>query len=166
MIRNDKGATIMDSKKLVVYYSRSGTTRQVAEMIASRLKCDVEGIQDVRSRKGLFGWLRSGREASRRQLPEIKPTVKDPGQYDLVVLGTPVWASAMSSPLRTYVTRNTGKFKRLALLVTYGGTGLDQTLEGIKELCGQQPVAILALRTTEVRKGGHKQAVEEFVAKL
>jgi flavodoxin len=156
----------MDNKKLVVYYSRSGTTRRVAETIAAKLKCDVEGIQDVRSRKGLFGWLRSGREAGRRTLPEIRPTVEDPGQYDLVVLATPVWASSMSSPFRTYVTQNLGKFKRLAFLVTFGGRGFEQTLAGIKELCGQEPVATLTLRTNEVRKGSHTQAVEEFVAKL
>ena len=156
----------MEQKKLVVYYSRGGVTRQVAEMIAGKLKCDVEGIQDVRSRKGLFGWLRSGREAMRRQLPEIKPTVKDPGQYDLVVLGTPVWAGAMSSPLRTYITQNLGMFKRLAFFATFGGSGDDRALQGLTELCGRQPVATRTFQTTMVKEGKHTQAVEEFVARL
>jgi multimeric flavodoxin WrbA len=102
----------------------------------------------------------------RRQLPEIRPTVKDPGQYDLVVLGTPVWASAMSSPLRTYITQNQGKFKRVAFFVTFGGSGVDPTLQGIAELCGQRPVATQAFQTTAVKEGRHAPAVEEFVAKL
>ena len=90
-------------KILVVYYSRSSKTQRAAEEVAKNLGADIEGIQDVRSRKGLFGWLRSGSEAARGVLPAIKPTVKDPGQYDLVVLGTPIWASKMSSPLRTWL---------------------------------------------------------------
>lgn len=148
----------------MVYYSRGGTTRQVAELIAAKLKCDIEGIQDVRSRKGLFGWLRSGREAMRKTLPEIRPTAKDPGQYDVVVLGTPVWASSMASPLRTYLTQNKGKFKRVAFFVTFGGSGTEGTLQGMTELCGQQPVATQALRNAEVKGGRHTAAVETFVS--
>lgn len=156
----------MDHSQLVVYYSRGGTTRQVAEMVAAGLKCEIEGIQDVRSRKGLFGWLRSGREAMRHVLPEIRPTVKDPGQYDLVVLGTPVWASLMSSPLRTYITQNQGKFKRVAFFVTFGGGGADRALNDLAELCGQQPVATQAFKNTEVKAGRHSSAVEEFISRI
>ena len=156
----------MDSKRLVVYYSRGGVTRQVAETIAAKLKCDIEGIQDVRSRKGLFGWLRSGREAMRRVLPEISPTVRDPAQYDLVVLGTPVWGSLMSSPLRTYITQNQGKFKRVASFVTFGGSGADRALQDIADLCGQQPVATQAFRNSAVRAGSHASAVEEFISRV
>src|SRR5512136_2440098 len=117
----EKGDSVAEARKiLVVYYSRSGNTQRLCEDVAKELGADIEGIQDVKSRKGLFGWLRSGSEASRRKLPEIRPFGKDPAQYDLVVLGTPVWAGVMASPLRTWLNANKAKLKAVAFLTTSG----------------------------------------------
>lgn len=135
-------------------------------MVAARLKCEVEGIQDVRSRRGLFGWLRSGREAVRRELPAIRPTLKDPGEYELVVLGSPVWAGTVASPLRTYIAQNQGRFKRIAVFATCGGVDADRALQEIAELCGQRPLATRAFRNREVRAGTFASTVEEFAAAI
>ena len=47
---------------LVVYFSRTGHTRVLAEGIARALGADLEEIRDRTDRTGLLGWLRSGAE--------------------------------------------------------------------------------------------------------
>jgi flavodoxin len=42
-------------KSLVVYYSRSGNTRFVAEQISEEIGADIEEIIDIKKRKGLLG---------------------------------------------------------------------------------------------------------------
>jgi flavodoxin len=42
-------------KTLVVYYSRTGTTRKVAEAIAGILRCDIEEVVDTKKRSGILG---------------------------------------------------------------------------------------------------------------
>ncbi|WP_430650081.1 flavodoxin family protein, partial [Bradyrhizobium liaoningense] len=77
-----------NARILVVYYSRTGTTRKVAQSLSAALSCDSEEITEAGSRKGIFGYLRSAVEA-RRQIPSrIAATVRDPSLYDLVVIGT------------------------------------------------------------------------------
>jgi flavodoxin len=83
-------------KSLVVFYSRSGKTKQVAEKITELLKADLEEVIDLKSRKGIFGWLSAGKDASKKNGATIAAIKKQPAQYDLVILGTPVWAGKMS----------------------------------------------------------------------
>ena len=86
-------------KALTVFYSRTGTTREVAESISQTLSCDVEEIVDTKKRGGPLGLLFSGRDASQKKLTVVRPPQKDPSLYDIVVIGTPVWAGNMSPAL-------------------------------------------------------------------
>jgi len=65
------GEKIVAKKILVVFYSRTGNTKKVGEAIAGELNCDTEQIMDVKSRMGIFGWLRSGREAMKEVIAPI-----------------------------------------------------------------------------------------------
>jgi len=79
------------SKVLVVYYSRTGATRRLAEALANALQADIEPITDRENRSGIFGYLRSVAESLQKRGASITPMNTDPASYDLVVVGTPVW---------------------------------------------------------------------------
>ena len=83
-------------KALVVYYSRSGVTRKVAQALAAALGAEIEEIVDTKDRSGAGGWLKAGADASLKRLTAIQPMTKDPAGYDLVVIGTPVWGWTMT----------------------------------------------------------------------
>jgi len=154
-------------KILLVYYSRSGTTKKVAEAIAAQLKCDTEEIQDVRSRKGLFGWLRSGREAMRRVLPPIRETTRDPGQYDLVIVGSPVWGSTMASPIRTWLDRQKPKLvNTVALFCTSGGADSGHALPDMGAYCACDSLANVSFKHSDVSSGRFADEVASFIADL
>jgi flavodoxin len=53
-------------KILVVYYSRSGTTRAVAKALSARLKSSFEEIVETRGHDGFLGYWRSIIEARRK----------------------------------------------------------------------------------------------------
>lgn len=57
-------------KVLVVYFSRTGTTRHLAESIARATHGEVEELRERRSRRGPLGWLRSGYEGTYRRSAE------------------------------------------------------------------------------------------------
>lgn len=78
-------------RSLVVYYSRTGNTRFVAENIADFLDADVEEVIDKSDRSGPIGWIKSGFHATLEVDTEIEKLEYSPSNYDLVVLGSPVW---------------------------------------------------------------------------
>jgi flavodoxin len=149
---------------LVVYYSRSGTTARIGRELAQALGADTEMIRDTRSRAGFFGWMRSGYEATTKVRPAIQPIEKDPANYDLVVLGTPVWAGTMASPMRTYIYQNHEKFKSVAFFCTQGAKTEQRAFKDMAALCGAAPVATLSVQHDVVVKGNYRDRLEKFVA--
>ena len=117
-------------KSLVVYYSRTGNARFVAETIAAEVGADIEEVIDLKKRSGPIGFLTGGSDARRGKETEISPTTKSPAEYDLIIVGTPVWASRPSPAIITYLKKNDLSGKKVALFFTHGGkkpTAFDET---------------------------------------
>jgi flavodoxin len=153
-------------KSLIVYYSRSGKTKKLSESISKEINCNLEEIVSKRGRNGTLGFLISGYEASRKKLAKIGDMKNDPSIYDLVIIGTPIWAGRMSSPVRTYITKNRDRFPKVAFFITHGGADAGKAMAELQELCGKKPVGTLAVRTTDVNQGKYLQNVKEFVAAI
>lgn len=148
---------------LVVYYSRTGYTREVATTIANRLGADVEEIRDVRSRRGIFGYWRSAREALKRVSAGIEPAVHVPRDYDIVALGTPVWAGHLCSPMRAYLAARGSELPRVAFFCTQGGSGAPKVLAEMAELTGKTPIATLVATDREIKQRACETALGDFV---
>ncbi len=146
-------------KILAVFYSRTGHTKKVAEEIANNLKADIEEIVDKKNRKGVLCYLSGGKDASTKKLTKIKVIKKEPSNYDLVIIGTPIWALAMTPAVRTYITNN--KFNKVAFFCTQGSSGAEKTFKEMEELT-KKPVAVLSLLTAEVGKEEYKKMVKGF----
>lgn len=152
-------------KIIVIYYSRTGHTRAVAEAIAVTCKAELEEICDVKNRNSFFGYFRSVREALKEQLTNIEPVDKILEEYDLAILGTPVWAGKVSSPMRTYISQHQGRFKRVAVFCTEGGSGGEKVIQQVTKLCESESVASLIITDRDFKHNIFQNKVDEF-AKL
>jgi len=144
-------------KILVVYYSRTGITKKLALYLADKLSCDIEEIFSAVDRRGAKGWALSGQEATEKTLTDIKPTVKNPADYDLIIIGTPIWSFNVASPVRTYLSQNKDKFKKVAFFCTEAGVGHQRAFKEMATLYGQQPVATLVLKSATTLSLGFVQ---------
>ncbi len=153
-------------KCLVAYYSRTGNTKKVAEEIANTLGCDTEEIKTKKDRKGVWGYLISGKEATQKKEAEILPLKRNPLNYDLIIIGTPVWGWTVSSPIRAYLSQNKKKFENLAFFCTCGGSGEQGTFNEMKKVCDIEPIATLGLKTKEVISGGYVFKIKEYIRKI
>lgn len=110
------------SNILCVYYSRTGRTEALMQEIAQELGCELVKLEDGVSRSGFVGWLRSGMQAMARKIPPVqKPETKLPlSEYDLVIIGTPVWAGRCSAPARSFLLQFGEELKEAAYVITRG----------------------------------------------
>lgn len=93
------------SNILCVYYSRTGTTRAVAEKVAEILEAEVVEISDGKNRAGTMGFFRSGLDAMRKTPEPLGAFAsrRPLSDYEQVILATPVWAGRCSSVMRSFL---------------------------------------------------------------
>ena len=120
-------------KALVVYYSRTGNTRAAAKEIASALNADVEELDDGVDRKGLIGWLKAGRDGMKKAKVKLKPLKHNPAEYDLIVVGSPVWGGNITPAVRTFLAENNLAGKKVALFCTTGSPTPGEAITNMKE---------------------------------
>lgn len=149
-----------------MYYSRTGTTRTVAEAIRSQTGWDVDPIVDTRDRSGIRGYARSLLDSILARNTRLKPPQRSPGDYDLVVIGTPVWGGKVSTPVRSYLAEHADELRDVALFATCGGAGSDRVLREMAHLAGKRPLATMAAREVDVKRGNHIAAVTELVDEI
>lgn len=150
-------------KTLVVYYSRTGNTREVAQDIARELNCDLEEIKDTQNRSGIIGWLKSAYQASRDKFTRIKDLEKNPADYDLVIIGTPVWAFKPAVPVSTFLKEYRDQLKNVAFFCTLGSSGFESTMDTMSKLCGREPVQTMKITTDEIKEKTCDCKIDPFV---
>ena len=131
------------SKKLVAFFSASGTTKKVAQMIAEEVKADLFEIEP--------------------KVPYTKPDLDwmDMSSYDEILLGFPIWWYVAPTIINTFLEAYDFSGKKIVLFATSGGSGFGNT---VKELQSSAPDAVI----TEGRllNRGTKQEISEWVNSL
>jgi flavodoxin len=155
-------AALAQKKVLVVYYSRTGNTKRVASDIARVLNADIEQVVDKKDRSGLRGFLIAGKDSIRENLTEIEPVKYDPALYDLVVLGTPVWAGHMTPALRTYITATRTQLKQIAVFTTSGSTKPDKIVQKMESLAGKKAVSSIGFFSADFKEDNKVQYNEKL----
>ncbi|HEX2956776.1 MAG TPA: flavodoxin [Chitinispirillaceae bacterium] len=152
-------------KILVVYYSKTGTTKKLAQRLCAEFKADGEELVDKKKRSGLIGWLIGGRDAMKRVPTEIESTRKNPADYDVVLIGGPLWGFKGIAPAsRTFLLQNKDKIKRVAFFMTRGGkTSSDPALNELKDVYGKTVIATLDIRQAELNKPETDEQIKTFV---
>ncbi|MCX8015553.1 MAG: hypothetical protein N2748_05985 [candidate division WOR-3 bacterium] len=141
---------------LIAFYSKTGNTKIVAEAIAENFKrlslnnaltVSVEEIIDMKNRSGILGWLKAGRDAIRKKLTTIAEPKFNPINFEIVILGTPIWAGMPSPAIRTYLSKYCSQLKKIAFFATSKYQNI-KILDELSKLCQPTPL-ISYLNITE-----------------
>jgi len=119
-------------KTLVIYYTRTGNAKFIAETIAAELGADIEEVIDLKSLQGKLAFISAGRDAMRGKETEIAQTKRTPTDYDLIIIGQPVWAGSPTPAIRTYMNKNDLSGRKVALF--FSDSNLGQAIEKTKAL--------------------------------
>lgn len=138
-------------KVLVVYYSRTGSTRKIAQDIAKQMDADLEEISDQKKRTGLLGFVLGGRDAMTKKETCISGMRKNPAEYDLVILGSPIWGGNITPALRTYINQYGDSIRSTAFFFSSGGKMPDQVLEKLSVILKEKPVAVTGLSLSDIK---------------
>lgn len=125
-------------KRLVVYFSASGTTKKVAEKLAVVANADIYEIRPmVPYTKEDLNWMdkksRSSIEMNDKSIrPEIVKDNLNISSYDTILLGFPIWWYVAPTIINTFLESYNFSGKRIILFATSGGSGFGNTVKELK----------------------------------
>lgn len=110
-------------KKLIVFYSFEGNTKLMAEAMAETIGADLLEIRPKKElkSKGFSKYLWGGSQVFMKKKPELMPLEVNPEDYDLIIIGTPVWAWTYTPPIATLLSTVSFKGKIIGLYSCHGG---------------------------------------------
>lgn len=155
------------SKGLVAYFSASGNTKKIAEMIAEEGGFDLHEIAPEKEyTKADLNWMdkksRSSVEMNDKAFrPAIKKSDLDISGYDKILIGFPIWWYVAPTIINTFLEAYDFAGKQVILFATSGGSGFGNT---VKELQPSAP-------DTEITEGKlfnnvSRQDISEWVKQL
>ena len=162
-------------KALVVFHSSSGNTKKVAQAIGEALSADVEQIRPVKpfhvdiKGRGLGNFVNISRAAlggMTARTASIEAAQHDPADYDLILIGTPVYANSLPAPVRAYIKQYRPKFKEVAFFCTGEDPDNEHIFELLEEACGKTPCMSFPFHAPKVRADEFHSQVEAFIGRL
>jgi flavodoxin len=126
------------SKRLVAYFSASGVTAKVAEMLADAVGADIHEIRPkVPYTKADLNWMdqnsRSSVEMRNKAFrPEMAEDHIQMDDYDVVFLGFPIWWYVAPTIINTFLESHDFSGKKIILFATSGGSKFGKTIEELK----------------------------------
>jgi len=121
-------------KKAVIFYSYEGNTKFMAESIAKEIEADLIELKpkNEKKSKGFMKYFWGGRAVMRNIKPELLPLNKDIQEYDVLFIGTPVWAFSYAPALNSFLSENQFIGKKIGLFCCHGG-GKGNVFKNMKE---------------------------------
>jgi flavodoxin len=150
-----------EMKTLIVYYTLSGNSRFVAETIAAELGADIEEVIDLKRRQGKLAFLSNGRDAGQGKETEIAPVKKNPKEYDLVIIGGPIWNKSPTPAIRTYLDKTDLSGKKVGFFLSDSGFGLSDALKKTRALTPNS--TILDDLALSARDFAHKEETKKKI---
>lgn len=126
-----------NTSSLVVYFSRTGTTRRAAEEIGRLTGAALVELEAAEPYPSSYEATlsRAQRELNAGARPALTTTIADMDQYDTIYLGYPIWYGTAPMPVFTFLESYDFSGKTLILFCTSGSTGIGASVSDIREVC-------------------------------
>ena len=156
-------------RSLVIFYSRTDKTRFVSKTLAKALKSDLRELIDKDKRKGIFGFIKSGFDALMAKRADLLDPEFNIKGYDLVMIGTPVWASRPAPAMLTLFDNIDLKKKKVVIFCTAGSDNAQETLNimsGYVKNSGGDLVYMFYIKTGRVHESSIVKAAKDFASQI
>ncbi|MFY3455291.1 flavodoxin family protein [Achromobacter xylosoxidans] len=150
----------------IVFYSRSGTARAVAENLAAMTRWPVHEIRDGVPRIGLRGDLRCIMDVLLKRAPAFRYDGPPLDAYDHVVLIAPVWLRALAAPMRAFLLNERQWIRAYSAICVMSGYGGFRAVDDMASVIGAKPRSILLLKQFDVLAGESDASLCRFKAQL
>ncbi len=124
-------------KKLVAYFSASGTTAAKAKALAEAAGADLYEIKPEKAyTKADLNWMNPSSRSSKEMKNGIKPDLADTDaeieNYDVIFVGFPIWWYVAPTIINSFLEAYDFSGKKIVLFATSGGSGFGKAAQSLQ----------------------------------
>ena len=164
---NEEPQTKETGKVLVVYFSHTGNTENVANFIHEALGGDIVKLEPVNAYTDDYNTLLDVAQEEQRNdaRPEIATQIDNIDEYDTIFLGYPNWWGDMPMIIYSFLDEYDLSGKTIAPFCTSGGSGLSGTPRTIQS---EEPNATVTegLSVMDSRSSNSQSAVQSWLSEI
>lgn len=129
------------SRKLVAYFSATGTTAKVAETLADAIGADIYEIEpEIPYTEADLNWRdANSRSSVEMNDPHSRPAIAgkrdNMSDYDTIFVGFPIWWYVAPTIINTFLESYDTAGKTIIPFATSGGSGMGKTNEKLLPSC-------------------------------
>ena len=156
-------------KTLIVYFSWSGHTRTVANIIHELTGSRIVEIEVQEPYSDVYNEVtaRARHELDNDIRPALVTRVENMADYDTLIVGTPIWSSRLAPPVKSFLASYDLSGKKILPFCTHGGSGTAQSVNNMREVCPNseflQPLAVYGSQAESSRTAVEQWLREEGV---
>ena len=122
----------------VIYFSRSGNSKRVAEKIAGKLDCGTVELTDNISWKGIFGFFKGGFYSLTQKITEISlENDYSASNADNIILVVPLWAGGTAPAGYSFLLKEIKNISNLTIVICSDGTDAGKAYGKLEALVGE-----------------------------
>ena len=147
----------------IVYHSETGNTKKVAEYVAKATGATLIPVRDCAGYNKVTMYLLGIARARAGDKAAIEPPMINVSAFDLVIIGSPVWAFRPTPAANGAIAALTGcEGKKGMVLATSGGSPRD-TLDIMKQALAGRGVKVVGAFHFPMKELGDEKKLREFV---
>ena len=138
---------------IVIFYSRTGASRLVAEALAQKLGCRTAEV--FYPGRGKVGYWEAFKQAMFKRSCDFECDIKarDLSGSGRVIFVFPIWVFTLCAPIRNFMRMHKTHIGNYELIATAGGSGLRTCVKASAEILGAAPQHSVMLRDADIRAG-------------
>ena len=158
----------MDTKTLVVYFSCTGTTKQLAEYAAEILGADIyEIVAEEPYTEADLAYDTGGRADQEQNDPNARPAisgnVENMDSYDTILIGYPIWHGQAPRIISTFLESYDFSQKMMVPFCTSHSSGIGSSATNLHALC---PDSVEWVEGKRFEAGTSRDAMEEWLGSI
>ncbi len=128
-----------------VFHSETGTTREIIDKCAALIKGEKIEIRDLMHYNRFTKYLIGGKRAMKVEKDPIEPAVIDVSAFDVIVIGSPVWAGKPSPAINSAMKALKGCEGKKAIIVATCGGNAGETTEVMRKVLEERQMTVAGI---------------------
>lgn len=155
-------------KTLIVFFSWGGNTRAVAGQIHDLIGGDMVEVETVVPYPDTYEEVTkiAPTELANDFRPELKSKVDNMDEYDILIVGTPIWGSHLAPAMKSFLASYDLSGKTIAPFCTHGGSGTAQSVNDIRSVCPDDITILESLAIYGNQAASSRNDVERWLNRI